>query len=69
MPNNIFVDMAAILGDGVPVFSAVQKWANEFGWRRGNLEDDLTSGLEAAATTKEIIECLYHMVIEDRQLL
>ena len=67
-PNGIHADMAATLGDDAPALSTVQKWAAEFKRGRESLEDDPRSGRPATATTQENIECVHHMVMDDRRL-
>ena len=52
--------MVATLGDYLYALSSVKKWAAEFKRVRERLEDDLT--------TQENIDCVHHMVMDDRRL-
>ena len=67
-PNDIHADMIATLGDDAPALSTMKKWAAEFKRGRESLEDDPRSGRPASATTQENIDCVHHMVMDDRRL-
>ena len=68
VPKEIHADMISTLGDDAPALSAVKKWAAEFRRGRESLEDDPRSGRPASATTQENIDCVHHMVMNDRLL-
>ena len=46
----------------------MQKWAAEFKKGRESLEDDPRSRCPVIATTQENIDCVHHMVMDDRRL-
>jgi histone-lysine N-methyltransferase SETMAR len=52
--------------DSSPSFSTIKKWAAEFKPGRSILEDDPREGRPKSATTTEIIEQVYDMVLDDR---
>ena len=60
--------MVATLGDDDPALSTVKKWAAKFKMGRESLEDNPRSGCPASATTQENIDCVHHMVMDDRRL-
>uniref|UniRef100_A0A3Q0T381 Mos1 transposase HTH domain-containing protein n=1 Tax=Amphilophus citrinellus TaxID=61819 RepID=A0A3Q0T381_AMPCI len=67
-PKDIHADMVATLGDDAPALSTVQKWAAEFKRGRESLEDDPRSGRPVTATTRENIDRVHHMVMDDSRL-
>ncbi|XP_030588657.1 histone-lysine N-methyltransferase SETMAR-like [Archocentrus centrarchus] len=67
-PKDIHADMVATLGDDAPALSTVQKWAAEFKRGRESLEDDQRSGRPVTATTRENIDRVHHMVMDDSRL-
>ncbi|XP_036368320.1 uncharacterized protein LOC118767600 [Octopus sinensis] len=67
-PIDIHANMVATLGDDTLALSTVQKWAAEFMRARESLEDDPRSGHSATAAIEEIINCVHHMLMDDRQL-
>ena len=67
-PKDIYADMVATLGDDGPALSTVKNWAAEFKTGKESLEDDSRSGCPASATTQENINCVHHMVMDDRCL-
>jgi transposase len=64
-PNEICSKSIKVYGDSSPSFSTIKKWAAKF--RRG-LEDDPREGRPKSATTSEIIEQVYDMVLDDRRM-
>jgi histone-lysine N-methyltransferase SETMAR len=64
-PNEIHSKFIKVYGDSSPSFSTIKKWAAEF--KRGctSLEDDPREGRPKSATTTEIIEQVYSMVLDD----
>ena len=50
------------------MFSTIKKWAAEFKHGHTNLEDDPRAGCPKSATTSEIIEQVYDMVLDDRRM-
>ena len=60
--------MIATLRDDALALSTVKKWAAEFKRGRESLEDDPRSVHPASATTQEDIDCVHHMVMDDRCL-
>ena len=67
-PKEIHVDMVATLGNDAPTLSTVKKWAAEFKRGRESLEDAPRSGHPSTATTKENIDRIHKMVMDDRRL-
>ena len=65
-PKDIHADMIATLRDDAPALSTVKKWAAEFKRGRESLEDDPRGGRPASATTRENINRVHHMVMDDR---
>ncbi|XP_029636922.1 uncharacterized protein LOC115212223 [Octopus sinensis] len=66
--SDIHVDRVAILGDDAPALSTPQKWTAEF--RRGmeSLEGDPRPGCPVTGNTKENIDHIRHMVMDNKQL-
>ena len=60
--------MVATSEDIAPDVSPVQKWAAEFKSGRESLEDDPRSRRSATATTREHIDRVHHMAMDDRCL-
>jgi transposase len=67
-PNEIHSKFINVYGDSSPLFSTVRKWAVEFKRDRTSLEDDPREGSPKSATTPEIIEQVYDMVLDDRRM-
>ena len=67
-PKDIHANMVATLGNDAPALSTVKNWAAEFKRGRESLEDDPRAGCPASAATKENIDCVHHMVMDDRCL-
>jgi hypothetical protein len=66
MPNEIYLKFIKVYVDSSPSFSTIKKWAAEFKCGRTSLEGDLHDGRRKRATTPEIIEQVYDMVLDDR---
>ena len=64
--TEIHTDMVDILGYNAPGLSTVQKWAAEFKRGRKSLEDDPRSGQTAIATTRDIIDRVYQIVMSEK---
>jgi histone-lysine N-methyltransferase SETMAR len=65
-PNEIHSKFIKVYGDSSPSFSTVKKWAAEFKRGRTSLEDDPREGRPKSATTPEIIEQVYDLLLDDR---
>ncbi|XP_014772241.1 uncharacterized protein LOC106870622 [Octopus bimaculoides] len=61
-PKNFHADTLATLGDDVPALPREQKWTAEF-WRGTR-----SSGLPVTTTTKENIDRVHRMVMDDEQM-
>ncbi|XP_014781847.1 uncharacterized protein LOC106877455 [Octopus bimaculoides] len=60
--------MVVTLGDDASGLSAVQKCTNECRRRTEILEDDITFGGPATATSEENIDCVHEMEMDDQRL-
>ena len=67
-PNEIHLKFIKVYGDSSSSFSTIKKWAAEFKRGRTTLEDDPREGRSQSATTPEIIEQVYDMVLDDRRM-
>jgi histone-lysine N-methyltransferase SETMAR len=67
-PNEIYSKFIEVYGDSSPLFSSIKRWAVEFKRGRTSLEDDGREGHPKSATTPEIIEQVYDMVLDDRRM-
>jgi hypothetical protein len=68
MPNEIHSKFMKVYEDSSPLFSTIKKWTAEFKCGRTSLEDDPLEGHPKSATTTEIIEQAYDMVLDDRRM-
>lgn len=62
----IYVDTVATLGDGASASSTVQMQAVEFRRGRESFENDLRYGRLATYITKENIDFVHYMVMDDK---
>ncbi|XP_014787070.1 uncharacterized protein LOC106881262 [Octopus bimaculoides] len=60
--------MVVAFEDNAPTLLTVQKWAVDFKKGKESLDDDLRFGYRATATTEEILDCIHHMLVDDRRL-
>ena len=67
-PYEIYLKFIKVYGDSSLSFSTIKKWAAEFKRGRTSLEDDPRKGRPKSATIPEIIEQVYDMVLDDRQM-
>ena len=67
-PKGIYANKVATLGDDVSALLTVKKWTAEFKRGRESFDDDPRSGRLASATTKENINRIHHMAMDDRRL-
>jgi transposase len=65
-PNEIHSKFIKVYGDSSPSFSTIKKWTAMFKHGPTSLEDDPCEGCPKSATTPEIIEQVYDMVLDDR---
>jgi histone-lysine N-methyltransferase SETMAR len=64
-PNEIHSKYIKVYGDSSHSFSTIKKWTAEFKRGRTSLEDDPREGRPKSATTPEIIEQVYDMILDD----
>jgi histone-lysine N-methyltransferase SETMAR len=67
-PNEIHSKFIDVYGDSSPSFSTIKKWAAEFKRGRTSLEDDPCEGRPKSATTPEIIEQVYDLLLDDGRI-
>jgi len=67
-PNEVHSKFIKVYGDFSPSFSTIKKWAAEFKRGHTSLEDDPREGHPKSATTPEIIEQVYAMLLDDRRI-
>ena len=60
--------MVATLQDNAPSYSMIKKWATDFKWGRGSLEDGPNHKRPATVTTLEIINKIHDMLLTDQHL-
>ena len=68
-PKEIHSKFIKVYEVSSPSFSTIKKWAAEFKRGRNSLEDDPREGRPKSATTPEIIEQVYDMILDDRRML
>jgi transposase len=67
-PNEIHSKFLNVYADFSHSFSTIKKWAAEFKRGRTSLEVEPREGLLKNATTPEIIEQVYDMLLDDRRM-
>ena len=66
-PKEIYDDMLETLGEDVPSYSTVKKWAAEFKRGRQNLVEVSRSGRPVTASTLEIVGNFY-LIMANRRI-
>ena len=61
-------DVLGILAESAPSYATVTRWIREFKRGRVRVEDDPRSGRPAKATTKDNIDLVLKMVMQDRRI-
>jgi transposase len=68
-PKEIHSKFIKVYEVSSPSFSTIKKWAAEFKRGRTRLEDDPRKGRPKSATTPEISEQVYDMVLDDGRMI
>ncbi|CEF59878.1 Transposase, type 1 family-containing protein [Strongyloides ratti] len=66
--TEIFEDIKKVLEEDSLSYATIKRWVSEFKHGKTSLEDDPRSGRPKIATTKEIIEKVHEMIMNDRRL-
>ena len=66
-PKQIYEQLVGIYGRGVPSFSTVTRWLNEFKRGRQSLENVDRSGHPSASVNPDVISAVKNFVMEDRR--
>jgi hypothetical protein len=66
--NEIHSKFIKVYGKSSPLFSTIKKWAAKFKHGCTSLEGDPLEGLPRSATTLEIIEQTYDMLLDDQRM-
>ncbi|CEF59955.1 Homeodomain-like-containing protein [Strongyloides ratti] len=66
--TEIFEDMQNVLREYALSYETIKRWVSEFKHGKTSVKNDPRIGRPKTATTKEIIEKVYEMIMDDRRL-